>query len=69
LNIAIVSLGFRERAKAKSKTARGCHHRSQAAMLVQHPAILPWPSDLPTLGRALARPGIGSFAAGTMAAA
>ena len=33
-------------------------------MLVQHPAILPWPSDLPTYGRALARPGIGSFAAG-----
>jgi hypothetical protein len=50
LNIVIVSHGFRERAKAKSKTARDCHRRSKAAALVQHPAILPWPSDLPRYG-------------------
>jgi hypothetical protein len=50
LNIAIVSHGFRESAKAISKTARGCRRDTAVAAPVQHLAILPWPSDLPKIG-------------------
>jgi hypothetical protein len=44
----MVSHGFREGAKAMSKTARGCHVRRRSAY-VQRLAILPWPSGLPDI--------------------
>src|SRR5437870_13704785 len=54
-----LSHGFGGRAKAMSKTARGCPARAR-----QHPAILPWPSI--SLLSAGPRPAslCGSFAAG-----
>jgi hypothetical protein len=45
--------GFREGAKAMSKTARGCHVRRRFAN-EQRLAILPWPPGLPgTDGRTI----------------
>src|SRR5262245_31379464 len=41
----MVSHGFREGAKAMSKTARSCHVRRRSAN-VQRLAILPWPPGL-----------------------
>jgi hypothetical protein len=45
LNILIVFLGFREGAKAMSKTARRCR-AERGCGLIQRLAILPWPSGL-----------------------
>jgi hypothetical protein len=54
-NISIVFLGFREGAKAMSKTARHYHSRPSRKPK-QRPAILPWLSGLPLHGRATIRP-------------
>src|SRR6266571_419112 len=62
-----LSHGFGGRAKAMSKTARGCRGR-RCRRARQHPAILPWPSI--SLLSAGPRPasGFGSLAAGLVAA-
>jgi hypothetical protein len=60
-NIAIVSHGFREGAKAMSKTARSCSARVLPRKK-QHPAILPWPSSLALNGRAMFVPSLKSAA-------
>jgi hypothetical protein len=60
-NIAFVSHGFREGAKAMSKTARGSIARASREQ-IQHPAILPWPPGLQLCGRGLDDPSLKSAA-------